>query len=216
MIGVVAGQIVTPTGCAITLTNAGLGVYGLAPMTVVGQTVSVTGDGTSDYGMWSGAPGKSVSWTGLRAVEFNTDVNPANGGVINQIVRGSNFDNFGALYVAGVSKWSIVHGNGAGGLIGSVEIAGALTDTIALLIDGTTGDASVAINGVVVVDKTTTPDSGVLTGLGGMFAGDTAIISMLAIGLGSGDTAQATARTNGTTYTQTYSAGVKDWCGNAI
>jgi len=50
MIGVVAGQIVTPTGCAITLTNAGLdallGLAGLAPMTVVGQTVSVTGDGT--------------------------------------------------------------------------------------------------------------------------------------------------------------------------
>ena len=72
------------------------------------------------------------------------------------------------------------------------------------------------INGVGVVDKTTTPDSGVLTGLGGMFAGDTAIISMLAISTGSGDTAQATARTNGTTYTQAYPAGVKDWCGNAI
>lgn len=217
MIGVVAGQIVTPTGCSITLTNAGLdALLGLAPMTVVGQTVSVTGDGTSDYGMWTGAPGKSVSWTWLRAVEFNTDVNPANGAVGHQIFRGSNFESFGAGFSAGTSKWDIIHGNSSGGLIGSVKIAGALTDTITLLIDGTTGDASVMINGVVVVDKTTTPDSGVLTGLGGMFAGDTAIISMLAISTGSGDTAQATARTNGTTYTQTYSAGVKDWCGNAI
>ena len=217
MIGVVAGQIVTPTGCSITLTNAGLdALFGLAPMTVVGQTVSVTGDGTSDYGMWSGAPGKSVSWTGVRAVEFNTDAQPAHGGVGHQIFRGSNFESFGAGFSAGTSKWDIIHGNSSGGLIGSVKIAGALTDTITLLIDGTTGDASVMINGVVVVDKTTTPDSGVLTGLGGMFAGDTAIISMLAISTGSGDTAQATARTNGTTYTQAYPAGVKDWCGNAI
>jgi len=75
---------------------------------------------------------------------------------------------------------------------------------------------AVRINGVVVVDKTTTPSAGVLTGLGGMFAGDTAIITMLAVVTGLGDTAQATARTNGTTYTQTYPAGVKDWCGNAI
>lgn len=28
--------------------------------------------------------------------------------------------------------------------------------------------------------------------------------------------AQATVLASGTTYTQTYSAGVKDWCGNAI
>ena len=210
------GAYVPPTGCGITLTNAGLGPYGLAPMTVVGQTVSVTGDGTSNYCMWSGSPGKSVSWTGLRAVEFNTDVNPAHGSAIHQIVRGSNFYNFGGYFDASISKWFIFHGNSSGGLIGSVKIAGALTDTITLLIDGTTGDASVMINGVVVVDKTTTPYSGVLTGLGGMFAGDTAIISMLAISTGSGDTAQATARTNGTTYTQAYPAGVKDWCGNAI
>ena len=216
MIGVVAGQIVTPTGCGITLTNAGLDALGFAPMTVVGQTVSVTGDGTSNYGMWAGATGKSVGWTGQRAVEFNTDIQPANGSVGHQIFRGSNFESFGAGFSAGVSKWSIGHGNSSGGIIGSVKIAGALTDTITLLIDGTTGDASVMINGVVVVDKTTTPDSGVLTGLGGMFAGDTAIISMLAVGLDSGDTAQATARTDGPTYTQAYPAGVKDWCGNAI
>ena len=214
MIGVVAGQEVG--GCSITLTNAGLGPYGLAPMTVVGQTVSVTGDGVSAYGMWSGAPGKSLSWTGLRAVEFNTDIQPAHGSVGHQIFRGSNFDTFGASFGAGTSTWDIIHGNSSGGIIGRARIAGALTDTIALLIDGTTGDASVAINGVVVVDKTTTATSGVLTGLGGMFAGDTAIIPILAIGLGLGDTAQATVRTDGTTYTQAYSAGVKDWCGNAI
>ena len=75
---------------------------------------------------------------------------------------------------------------------------------------------AVRINGVVVVDKTTPPSSGVLTGLGGMFASDTAIVTMLAAYLDSGDTAQATARTNGTTYTQAYPSGVKDWCGNAI
>lgn len=215
MIGVVAGQIVTPTGCGITLTNAGLGAFGYAPMTVVGQTVSVTGDGSSNYGMWSGAPGKAVSWTGLRAVEFNTDVNPASGSVIHQIARGSNYDTVAAGYGAGASKWELTHGTGAGAIIGQVEISGAATDTITLLIDGTTGDASVMINGAVAMDKTTTPTSGVLTGLGGMFAGDTAIVAMTAIGLGSGDTSQATVRTNGTAYTQTYT-GVKDWCGNAI
>ena len=215
MIGVVAGQIITPTGCGITLTNAGLGAFGFAPMTVVGQTVSVTGDGTSNYGMWAGAPGKSVSWTGLRAVEFNTDVNPASGGTSHLITRGSNSDVFGASYNAANGKWELIHGNGSGGLIGAIHLSGAATDTITLLIDGTTGDASVMISGALAMDKTTTPTSGVLTGLGGMFAGDTAIVAMAAIGLGSGDTSQATARTNGTTYTQTYT-GVKDWCGNAI
>lgn len=211
MIGVVAGQIVTPTGCAITLTNAGLGPYGLAPMTVVGQTVSVTKvDATTDWGMWSGSPGKAVDWAGYRAIEFNIDVNPAHGSVHLTIVEELMGLSASISYFAHLSQWRISTGSGG------IYISGGLSDTPAILIDGATGDVAVAMNGTVVVDKTTTAGYGDFSGLGGMFSSQPAIIKMTAGGLGLGDTAQATARTDGTTYTQTYSAGVKDWCGNAI
>lgn len=217
MIGVVASQIVTPTGCAITLTNAGLGVFGLAPMTVIGQTVSATGDDSTNFGMTSGLAGKPVAWIGIRAVECDFDDMPSSPAIpVFQIARASDFENVVVKWDTGLNKWLVSHADFAGAYIGLVDIAGAVTDVFAIGVDGATGDATIYSNGVLVADKTTPASYGNLSGLGGLFSGQSASIVVQARNMGVADTAQITLRTSGISYTNTYPAGVFDWCGNAI
>lgn len=217
MIGVVAGQIVTPSGCGITLTNTGLGPFGLADMMVVGQTASATGDGTTNFGVSSGLAGAPITGSGIKIFEVEMLDVPSSPAIpLIQLARASDFINVTVRWDTGSNEWIVFSSDGSGALIGYKNVAGASTDTFAIGVDAANGDVSVYQNGSPVVDKTTTPDFGTLAAFGGMFSGANAVIVVQARSMALGDITKWDIRTNGTAYTQTYPVGVKDWCGNAI
>ena len=210
------GGVTPPPGpsCAITLTHDGLGAFGLAPMSVTGQTVSVTGDGTSMYGMSAGLSGVSVDWTGVRVVAkkyIDIPATPGNG--LIHLARASGLIAARLFWNDGDGQWN-------------AEITALATDTRltftrplggieaepAIGIDGATGDCVMFLDGAPVVDKNT-PN---FAQLGGLFASDSAIILDVAAEVALGDTYSAEIITQSDKYTTTYPAGTLDWCGNAL
>lgn len=191
-----------PPVCTITLTHDGLDAFGLEPMSVTGQTVSVTGDGSSDYGTWTGAAGVPVNWAGVRVVEIETkDYTTGEHGFI---IATAGFDSaVEVFWRAGTGEW-IIRETG-----GSVNVSGTALDSMAVGIDGATGDVIFYQNGSQV-------DTSTLAGLSGMFSGKSAIIIPSVSSLALGDTYSAEIITQSDKYTQTYPAGTLDWCGNPI
>lgn len=197
--------------CTITLTGDGLDALGLEPMSVTGQTVSATGDGSSNFAMWTGASGVPVNWAGVRVIEVGgLAMTGSAGQAILQFVRASDLDAVAVSWRQNDSDWLVNDSTGV------ISLPGTISDSFAIGIDGATGDVTVFQNGSPVVTSSTPADSGTFAGLAGMFSGDSAIITNLVTGLGNGDTYSAEIITQADKYTQTYPAGTLDWCGNEI
>lgn len=214
----VFGGVTPPDpACIITLTHDDLDAFGLAPMDVSGQTVSVTADGVSNYGMSSGLAGKPVDWAGVRVVAKKNITNSALGHVILHLVKPDSLLAARIIWSQVEGQWQVEMRNLASDTrTGFVRVGGSVTDRAALGVDGETGDVTVYLNGTPVVDKNTPAAEGSFSGLGGMFATGNVSILDIAWELGNGDTYSAEIITQYDKYEDTYPAGTKDWCGEDL
>ena len=211
-------RLIDPSICVLPLTNEGLGDYGIMPLNLSGQTVSITGNGTDTYGMSSGMSGTPVNWTGRRLVGIPMDkVTGTTGLAFGQIARTSDQLNCGYRWYAATNIWEVGQADAMGNLIGALIIPGVISDVFAIAVDGVSGDVSIFRNGMQIVTKDTVPDMGTLSGLGGMFLGESAIIMTQIKDLANGDEFQAEVVTDYRKFRVMYTGDdLFDWCGNSM
>lgn len=203
--------------CAITLSGEGLGPFGLSPLDVDGQNVSITAaGGGTNYAAHSGLAGNPVDWAGKRGLQVQTTTLSSTAAQTQFArVRLSDFAQVVASYNVEGGFWSVSHVSGMT-VFGVLDLTG-LTDPllpVVLAIDGATGDVSIYIDGVVACDKNTTPDTGTFAGLGGMFfeQSETLLISLYVAD--AADTFAATVTTAGEEFDPVVDATLLDYCGN--
>lgn len=203
--------------CIFTL-QGDLGAFGLTTFpTISDKTVSVTADGTSNYGVSSGIAGIPVDWADKRIAEFEILTFTAADTVqepIFQMLRPSDNDLVQALWSQSLGQWIFTIVDNGSVTLGQINITGAVTDIIAIGIDGSNGDAFITRNGATVVTKSTTADSGTFAGLGALFASQNAVIITQLRNAAASTAYSAKVITEGVEMQAVYAdTTLRDWCG---